>query len=417
MRSPFAELLDSALVVITVTGRRTGRRLSLPVQWAPGADALWVWPAQPGTKRWWRNLLDGADVDLRLLGKDVRASGRAITSATDPDRFAIGLSAYQRRFPRSAGSLGQPGNDVLVELTIPTTVVEEVRARVDVPGRGVTAWARRHPLTAYFVLALLFSWSFWVPDALAGGTRSHFPGLLGPALAAVSVAMLTGGRSGLRGLVSRMGHWRVPVRWYAVSVGPLLVAGLALVAVGIINGWPTGAELSRLPGVPNVGWIGVFLMVTIVNGFGEEVGWRGFAWPRLRDRHTLGGAALLLTIPWAIWHLPLLWIDSGMRGFSVLLLPGFLVSLGAGSLVLGWLYERSGSSVPVVALWHAAFNMATATDGTTRAAPYVSGMVIVAATCILRADRRSERPVDRTANHNESALLLDRTSESVQPRS
>jgi len=51
----------------------------------------------------------------------------------------------------------------------------------------MAAVIRRHPLPAFFVLAYLFSWSYWIPLALAGGEGSHIPGLLGPMLAAFVV--------------------------------------------------------------------------------------------------------------------------------------------------------------------------------------------------------------------------------------
>jgi membrane protease YdiL (CAAX protease family) len=88
----------------------------------------------------------------------------------------------------------------------------------------------------------------------------------------------------------------------------------------------------------------VFVLTFLVNGYGEETGWRGFAWPRLRQRHSLGGAALVLTVPWAHWHLPTFWLDTGLRGFSPAMVPGFLLGMAAGAVVLGWLYERTGEA-------------------------------------------------------------------------
>ena len=71
--------------------------------------------------------------------------------------------------------------------------------------------AGRHPLAAYVLLAFGFSWAWWVPLAVAGrvvrpgsGEPTHFPGLLGPLLAALAVTALTGGRSGVRTLVVRL---------------------------------------------------------------------------------------------------------------------------------------------------------------------------------------------------------------------
>jgi membrane protease YdiL (CAAX protease family) len=68
-------------------------------------------------------------------------------------------------------------------------------------------------------------------------------------------------------------------------------------------------------------------------------------------------------VPWALWHLPTLFLDTGMRGFPILMLPAFFVGMAAGAVVLGWLYEHARSSILIVALWHAFLNMGSATTG------------------------------------------------------
>jgi hypothetical protein len=65
--------------------------------------------------------------------------------------------------------------------------------------------ARERELIAFVVLAVVLSWAWWVPVALAGGTASHFPGLLGSLMAAVVVTATTGGLPGLRRLRGRLG--------------------------------------------------------------------------------------------------------------------------------------------------------------------------------------------------------------------
>jgi membrane protease YdiL (CAAX protease family) len=157
-----------------------------------------------------------------------------------------------------------------------------------------------------------------------------------------------------------------------------------------------------MKGVPEHGWVAVAVIVLVVNGFGEEIGWRGFAWPRLRDSRSLLGAAAVLTIPWALWHVPLFWIDSGLRDFPPMAFPGFVLSLFAGSVVLGWLFDKS-ASVAVVALWHTMLNMATGTDGASAGAAVVSMLVVVFAVVIVQYERHAagrnglvrERQVDR----------------------
>ncbi len=245
---------------------------------------------------------------------------------------------------------------------------------------------RRHPLAAFYAVTFLVSWGYWIPVAVSGGGISHFPGLLGPMVAAFVVSAILDGSRGVRELTGRMLRWRVPLRWYMVALLPLVGAVLALGALWLIEGsLPTFEELSTMSGLPSFGWFAVLVMVLLINGYGEEVGWRGFAWPRLRQRHSMSRAALFLAIPWAVWHLPTFWIDTGLRGFEVAVIPGWLVGLVAGAVVLGWLYEQSGSSLLIVALFHASLNMASATTGTEGVpAIGVSIMIIAASIVILR---------------------------------
>jgi membrane protease YdiL (CAAX protease family) len=259
---------------------------------------------------------------------------------------------------------------------------------------GLTAphprWKRavdRYPLGAYFALTFGLSWSFWIPDALAGGHWSHFPGLAGPLVAALVLTAVTDGRRGLRRMGSAMHRWRVPGRCYVAAAVPLIAATAVVGVQALAGDGPSWRELGSMPGLPEIGWLGVLALVLVVNGYGEETGWRGFAWSRLRANHTMAGAALLLALPWALWHVPTFWIDSGMRGFSPVLIPGFLVGLGAGAVVLGWLYERTGASLPVVVVFHTLLNMGSATDGTETAAPFVTLVVIFWAIAILRRER------------------------------
>lgn len=252
------------------------------------------------------------------------------------------------------------------------------------------AFARSHPLAAFYVLTFVLSWGYWVPAIIAGGTASHFPGLMGPALAAIVMSAVVDGRRGLRGLVERMGRWRVSPRWYAAALVPAMAGAVAIAAQVTLGQAVADSDgLSSMPGLPSVGWLGVFVLVVVVNGYGEETGWRGFAWSRLRERHSLAAGAMLLSVPWMVWHVPTLWLDTGMRDFPLWLLPGWLIGLVAGSVVLGWLYERTGSSLVIVVLFHSFLNMASAPPATEGLAQIlVSMVVIVWAVVLLAADRR-----------------------------
>ena len=240
-------------------------------------------------------------------------------------------------------------------------------------------------LAVYCVLAFALSWAWAWPLALSdavvvrgAGWPTHIPALLGPAVAAFVTTAWMSGRSGVRDLLSRMVRWRFPLRWWAVTLSPLAFLGLALLVQAVVGDLPAMDDFGRYTGMPAVGMLGVVVMAVVINGFGEETGWRGFAVPTLMPRFGPLGAALVVAPVWAMWHLPYFFLLQSYQSFNAFTIIGFLIGLAYGSVVLTWLYLGTGGSILAVAVWHGLFNMATATVGATDViASTVSALVIV----------------------------------------
>ena len=81
LRSPLHPLVSGRLALITVTGRVSGRAITLPVMYERTGDVLEIPVMWPERKRWWRNLREQADVRLRLRG--VERTGRALAHERD----------------------------------------------------------------------------------------------------------------------------------------------------------------------------------------------------------------------------------------------------------------------------------------------------------------------------------------------
>ena len=128
-------------------------------------------------------------------------------------------------------------------------------------------------------------------------------GGLGPLLAALGVTAHELGGAGVRALLGQLLRWRVHPGWYAVALLGSVALALAQVALVVLL---TGAALPPLP--PPSRWLAVpiaFLMTVLLRGgLYEEVGWRGYALPRLQRRWGALPASLLLGLIWACWHLP-----------------------------------------------------------------------------------------------------------------
>jgi membrane protease YdiL (CAAX protease family) len=255
-------------------------------------------------------------------------------------------------------------------------------------------------MTAFIIVAFALSWAWALPLAALGdavekgrGWPTHFPALLGPALAALAVTAWASGTLGVRDLLSRMARWQIPVRWWAAALSPLAFLALALVTVALAGTFPAWGEFGRYSGLPAVGVVGVVLIATLVNGLGEETGWRGFLLPLLQRRHTPLAAALLLTPIWALWHLPYFFLIASYRDLAPPAYVGFVFALGCGSVILAWLYNRTGGSILACAVWHASYNLTTATAAADQGAiaAVTSAFVVIQAIVLVRLELRARR--------------------------
>jgi len=101
LRSPLHGLLSGSTMLITVRGKRSGKRYTTPVNYVrKGSELITV---SFRSRRWWRNLRGGAGVTVRLRGADVEAQATAVE---DPAAVAEGLAWLVRASPAYARHLG-----------------------------------------------------------------------------------------------------------------------------------------------------------------------------------------------------------------------------------------------------------------------------------------------------------------------
>jgi uncharacterized protein len=240
-------------------------------------------------------------------------------------------------------------------------------------------------LVAFFVLAYALSWAWMIPLALSHqvaepgqGWPTHYPALLGPAVAAFLVIAATAGRPGIADLLRRMLLWRVAWRWWLVAFSPVVFLGIAVVG-SLMSGasLPGLAGFGLVSGLPDVGLLAVFALV-IVGVLGEEIGWRGYALPHLQHRFSPLVASLILAALWALWHLPMFFVIANYRAFGVVESIGFVFALSCGAIVLTWLYNRSGGSILLVVVYHAVLNILSGTQAATGVVVAVVSTLIMA---------------------------------------
>jgi uncharacterized protein len=219
---------------------------------------------------------------------------------------------------------------------------------------AITTLIKRHPLAAFFTLACSLTWfGGWASDALYNGTLLSIALALplallipGPLIAALIVTALTSGKPGLRALLRSLTQWRVSLHWYLIAL--LLPSALSLFAVylNVLLGAPapTAAQFSS--------WSSLLFTfgLRLVNPFDgpvmEELGWRGYALPRLQARYSPLTANLILSVLVATWHLR--WIMNG--DLPAIYLPAII----AATILFGWIVNSTQGSVLLALLFHAA---------------------------------------------------------------
>lgn len=248
-----------------------------------------------------------------------------------------------------------------------------VTTRVRIENRsgdaGLRGSIRKHPLTWFFVLANLLSWTAWAPYILSenglGILRFGFPAVLGttqfagvlpgaylgPIGAAFLVTAVADGRAGLRLWTGRLFKWRVNWLWY-VAVVLSVPAVLTLSTIAFSEQNPVVPALATL-----VAYVPGLVLQMITTGVAEEPGWRDFALPRLQRRYGPLGGTLILGPLWGVWHLPLFFSEWGDWPNVTWLTPiEFVATCVTFSIILTWVFNRTGESLPLAMLLHTSVN-------------------------------------------------------------
>ena len=224
----------------------------------------------------------------------------------------------------------------------------------------MSTFVKKYPAISLLLLSMIFGFA----PALIVATGLLSPdwiqlGALSSSLAAVVLVVIEGRKGGLRELLSRALIWRVGIQWWAIALFFMIVPSVA------------SLYLYHLLGGPAVDWSGLkplyavvpdFIFLTIAAGFGEEFGWRGFLLPRLQTRHNALVSGLMVGVAWATWHIPMFFIEGTsqyeqqMQGGLLPAILGYSAFVIANSVLFTWLFNNTGGSVLLAAVFHGASN-------------------------------------------------------------
>jgi len=207
----------------------------------------------------------------------------------------------------------------------------------------------------FFLVTFALTWALWYVAAsgqrapLGVGGAVFLTGVFAPGLVALLFTSRENGWDGVKALIARIGRAQVGLRWYlfALAYMPALKLSAAVMTRLTTGDWPALGETR---------WVLVVAAIAVSTWVqaGEEIGWRGYALPRLFDLTGLDAASAILGVIWALWHLPLFFLpDTGSQGQSFVI---YLLSVTATSIAMAWLYWRTGGSLLLTMVMHAAIN-------------------------------------------------------------
>jgi membrane protease YdiL (CAAX protease family) len=175
------------------------------------------------------------------------------------------------------------------------------------------------------------------------GPAMYVAMLAGPSVAGLLMISLVSGRAGLREVLARLLKWRVGWRWYAVALltAPFLVMTVSL-ALSVLSAEFLPAIFMTNDKAP---LLLSGLAAGLIVGIFEELGWTGFAIPRMRRRYGVLSTGLLVGVLWGAWHFIMFWEPGSFSAaFPLALLLVKLFSwLPAYRVLMVWVYDRTGS--------------------------------------------------------------------------
>jgi len=228
-------------------------------------------------------------------------------------------------------------------------------------------------------MAYAFTWIVWSPWVLgkdgAGLLPIHISQtmsgylnataiLCGPTVAALIMTGTIEGRAGVRSLLGRLVLWRVGIQWYLFALlgVPLIMVVGTMVYSGDL---PKLGALGGLLFLPN--YLLSFLLVVVLGGpLFEEIGWRGFALPRMEPLHGPLLASVILGLLWALWHLPEFlvpsWAASSGGGSITSIILFALIDI-TFAVVITWVFNNTRASVLIAILLHTSIDAFSETLG------------------------------------------------------
>lgn len=207
----------------------------------------------------------------------------------------------------------------------------------------------KRQLITFFALTFGLSWTLFF---IGHQTDIVFIILLGVWSPSLTSLILTGYFYRKKGVLQLLGRFkRYKIKWYWWVLLILLPAAIHFTGISL---WQLSFTGEITPSILNTSyWLGAIIPSFLIAGFGEELGWRGFALPRLQRHFSPLLAAFILAIAHLLWHLPTYWLGQGIHNVPFVYVLAFIFPW---TIIFNWLYNKSGGSMLFAVGFHAISN-------------------------------------------------------------
>lgn len=240
----------------------------------------------------------------------------------------------------------------------------------------------------FYVIAYSITWLLWSPYYLPVFPSSwsqmpifHLLGSYGPLCSACICTYFLNGKQEFRTLLRQLFSFRKVSYLLFAFLIPFIILLLSVLLTMkqnfLLFDWGSIFYNKEIGTYSPVIWI---LINVGIYGLGEETGWRGYALPRFQKRYNALVSSCIVAMLWALWHWPLFFYsNSGYYHMDIYGVMGWLFSILTGSVILTWIFNSSGGSIPACIIFHGTMEVAFVTGNNAAQVAQYSGIIVTIA--------------------------------------
>ena len=204
-------------------------------------------------------------------------------------------------------------------------------------------------LFLFFCITYGLSWSLFYIGHQLDFVLIKLLGIWSPSITSICLTGYFYKKKGVFQLLNRFKRFKIKWYWWVLLI--FLPAIIHFTGVKIWQLLYFGESFQAL--IPMSYWLSAIIPAFLIAGFGEELGWRGFALPRLQRHYSPIKTSFILATIHLLWHLPTYWLGGGIHNVPFIYILAFVYPW---TFIFNWLYNKSGGSMIFAVGFHAISN-------------------------------------------------------------